>query len=76
MRQAYVIMSKWLSRSGIFKELSGATRGGKTGRGQAGVEEQKKKEDGALGPFSSRSAAEQMEKRRTDISLSFSDLQE
>lgn len=61
MRQAYVIMSKWLSRSGIFKELSGATQGEKTGRGQAGVEEQKKRaeeESSALGPFSSRSAAE------------------
>lgn len=62
MRQAYVIMSKWLSRSGIFKELSGATQGKKTGRGQAGVEEQKKKEEeeegDALGPFSSRGAAE------------------
>lgn len=62
MRQAYVIMSKWLSRSGIFKELSGATRGEKTGRGQAGDEEPKKKkeeeEGSALGPFSSRKAAE------------------
>lgn len=31
MRQAHVIMSKWLSLPGIFKELSAATQGERQG---------------------------------------------
>lgn len=38
MRQAYVIMSKWLSRSGIFKELSAAARGKRQGKERRRIE--------------------------------------
>ncbi len=43
MRQAHVIMSKWLSLPGIFKELSAATQGERRGRGR-------RREDGGKEP--------------------------